>query len=270
MAGTAGTAGAAATPEANTGNSSRSGGVGSSRGGSSEGGSGQGGFLAHIRCQVESDPPLPPPIAAALALQLEAGRADLFLDSLCLGAHSAVVAAKQLSPQALRAAGLLPSAVRLLGGVAGGAGKEESGTDGGPSSALRLKAHLQQGERAATLCLSFHAAGYTLLQLQSAPTQAAVAAGNTWIPEMWLTLFRHVPSFAPVEGGATGAGGDSNASKQAATAAPAAAAATQDSLQKRQVREAWLHRDGLAAALALILRSVGNADSPTGSNVASA
>lgn len=214
-------------------------------------GGGGGGLMQHIRCGVACEPPLPPPVTAALAQQLEAGRADLFLDALCLAAHSAAAAAAQLTPQAQRAAGLLPGAVKLLGAGGEATSSVEGAAGGAHSSALRLRAQVQHGEHAATLCLSFHAVGYTLLQLQPAQTHAANAAAASWMPAMWQRLSQRVPSFAPLDAGGlapTAAdGGGSSAQQAAAGEAP----------QKRLVRQAWVHRDGLAAVLAEILHAVG-------------
>ncbi|KAL4428264.1 hypothetical protein ABPG75_002353 [Micractinium tetrahymenae] len=203
----------------------------SSSGGASSGG----GSLRHIRCRVLSEPALPEPVSTALAQQLEAGRVDLFLDSLCLAGHAAAAAALQLTPEAQHAAGLLPGALRLLGAA---------GASAAGSSALRLRAQLQQGGRAASLCLAFHAGGYTLLQLAPAQGGSAAAAASIWMPPLWDRLARCVPTFAAVE------------------APPAPAPAQQSGEPPRQppasqqLRQAWVHHSGLGEALAQVMRAV--------------
>lgn len=198
--------------------------------------------MRHIRCCVASEPPLPELVAAALAQQLEAGRVDLFLDSLSLAAHSAALAAAQLTPAAQRAAGLLPGALRLL-----------PGSSGGGSSALRLRAQLQQGDRAATLALAFHAAGYTLLQLQPSPAGGATASVPAWATQLWQRLEQQMPSFASVE---------------AAAAAPPAQPADQKPpapalVQVPQLQQAWVHQQDLAQAISAVLQAVGAPPVPT-------
>jgi hypothetical protein len=205
---------------------------------SSSSGSSKSGSLSHIRCCISSEPPLPEPVAAALEQQLEAGREDLFLDSLCLAAHSAAALAGQLSPAAQRAAGLLPGALQLLG-----ASTSAGGTSGGPGSALRLRAQLQQTDQAATLALGFHACGYTLLQLQP-PLRASAAA---WMLPLWQRLGQQIPSFSAVD-----------------PAAPAVAASNgqqppeqqQQQQTGQQLQQAWVRRDGLAAAVAAVMQAV--------------
>ena len=209
----------------------------SSTPGSASASSSKSGSLSHIRCCVSSEPALPEPVAAALEQQLEAGREDLFLDSLCLAAHSAAALARQLLPEAQRAAGLLPGAFQLLGASTG------ASTSDGPSSALRLRAQLQQGERAATLALGFHACGYTLLQLQPPLRASAAASAAAWMPPLWQRLGQEIPSFAAVD-----------------PAAPAAAASNgqqpPEQQNGKQLLQAWVHRDGLAAAVAAVMQAM--------------
>jgi hypothetical protein len=194
------------------------------------GNSNRGGSLNHLRCRVSSEPPLPDAVAAALAQQLEAGRQDLFLDSLCLAAHAATAAAQQLAPAAQRAAGLLPGALRWLPASSAG------------GSALRLRAVLQQGDRSGTLTLSFHAAGCILLQLHAAqpgsgssatsPTPQAAQA-PVWAAQLWQRLQLEVPAFATVQPPA-GANGE----------------------QRQAVLQAWVPWQGLPLALAHLMRAV--------------
>lgn len=211
---------------------------GGGSGGSGAGGGGGGGSLRHIRCRVVSDPELPEPVLAALAQELEAGRLDLFLDSLCLAGHAAAAAARQLAPEAQRAAGLLPGALRLLGTTGPAAGPAAAG-----SSALRLRARLQQGGRAAGLCLAFHAGGYTLLQLAPAQGATAAAASSIWLPPLWDRLTKGVPTFTAVE----------------AAPPPGQPPGEPSRLQQhaaQQLRQAWVHHSGLAEALAQVMRAV--------------
>lgn len=205
---------------------------GTSSGGGASVGSG-GGSLRHIRCRVVCQPALPEPLLAALAQQLEAGRLDLFLDSLCLAGHAAAAAARQLTPEAQRAAGLLPGALRLLGTAAAAAG----------SSALRLRAQLQQGGRAASLCLAFHAGGYTLLQLAPAQGSSAAAAASIWMPPLWDRLAKGVPTFAAVE------------APPAAAQQPGEPPRGQQHAAQ-QLRQAWVHHSDLGEALAQVMRAV--------------
>ena len=191
----------------------------------------RGGSLGHLRCRVTSEPPLPEAVAVALAQQVEAGRQDLFLDSLCLATHAATAAAQQLAPTAQRAAGLLPGALQWQ--PAGGGG----------GSALRLRAALQQGERSCTLTLSFHAAGCTLLQLHAAPpggsagamspTPQAAQAPPAWAAQLWQRLQLEVPALAAVQP-PVGANGE----------------------QKAVLLQAWVPWQGLPLALAMLMRAV--------------
>lgn len=197
--------------------------------GSSDGDS-SGGF--HVCCRVASEPALPEPVCTALAQQLEAGRDDLFLDSLCLAAHSASAAAAQLTPAAQRAAGLLPGALRLL--PAGGPGG---------STALRLRGQLQQGERTVVLAVGFHAAGYALLQVQPVTASgagAAAVAPPAWLDELWQRLEQQVPAFSGAEAATLGGPGVSDSQSLAMQPTPT-------------LRQAWVHRNGLGAALAALL-----------------
>ena len=192
---------------------------------------GRGGSLGHLRCRVTSEPPLPEAVAVALAQQIEAGRQDLFLDSLCLAAHAATAVAQQLGPTAQRAAGLLPGALQWQ--PAGGGG----------GSALRLRAALQQGERSCTLTLSFHAAGCTLVQLHAAPpagsgggappTPQAAQAPPAWATQLWQRLQLEVPAFAAVQP-LVGVDGE----------------------QKAALLQAWTPWQGLPLALAMLMRAV--------------
>lgn len=193
----------------------------------------RGGSLAHLRCRVSSEPPLPQAVASALAQQLEAGRQDLFLDSLCLAAHASAAAAQQLAPAAQRAAGLLPGALQW------------QPADGSGVSALRIRAALQQGDRSCSLMLSFHAAGCTLLQLHAAPAgqssgtapQAPPAPQATqvpvWAAQLWQRLQQEVPAFAAVS-------------------LPSGV----DGEQKPAVLQAWVPWQGLPQALAMLMRAV--------------
>lgn len=189
-----------------------------------------GGSLGHVRCRVSTEPQLPEPTAVALAQQLGAGRADLFLDGLCLTAHSAATAAQQLAPEAQRSAGLLPRALRLLPVGSGG------------SSTLRLRGRIQQGDRSVALALGFHAAGYTLLQLQPTPSGSAAAAA--WLPQLWQRLQQQVPSFAAVEAAPAAGPAAANGQQQHAAA------------EKQQLWQAWVHTQGLGQALAALLQAV--------------
>ncbi|KAL4858849.1 Mediator of RNA polymerase II transcription subunit 14 [Chlorella vulgaris] len=210
----------------------------SSSGNGSDAASSSSGTLKHIRCCVACQPPLPPPLTAALAEQLQAGRPDLFLDSLCLMAHSAAAVEAALTIKSQRAAGLLPGAVKVLspGGAAA------------TSSALRLRVQLQQGDRAATLCLSFHAAGYTLLQLQPAQTHAACAAAASWLPPLWQRLADRVPSFAALDSAAP--------AQPAADGSVQGAAASAEATHRHHVRQAWVHSAGIGAALAEVMHAL--------------
>lgn len=201
-----------------------------------------GGSLRHIRCRVVSKPALPEPVLAALAQQLEAGRVDLFLDSLCLAGHAGAAAARQLTPEAQRAAGLLPGALRLLGTTASAAAAAAP-AGGAGSSALRLRAQLQQGGRATGLHLAFHAGGYALLQLAPMQHGSAAAAASIWLPPLWDRLAKGVPTFSPVE------------------ALPPAAQQPGEPPQPQQhaaqqLRQAWVHHSGLQEALAQVMRAV--------------
>lgn len=193
----------------------------------SSGSGSRSGILSHLRCRVSSEPPLPESVTAALAQQLEAGRQDLFLDSLCLAAHSATTAAQQLAPAAQRAAGLLPGALQWLS--AGGSG----------GSALRLRASLRQGDRSATIALSFHAAGCTLLQLHAVPPGGSsgaapqAAQATAWAAQLWQRLQQEVPSFSAVQPPA-GANGE----------------------HKQALLQAWVPWQGLPQALSALMRAV--------------
>ncbi|PSC70987.1 mediator of RNA polymerase II transcription subunit 14 isoform A [Micractinium conductrix] len=200
-----------------------------------------GGLLRHIRCSVASEPPLPEPVAAALAQQLEAGRADLFLDSLCLAAHAAAAAQRQLAPEAQRAAGLLPGALRVAG--AGGSAGGSADVASAGSSALRLRAQLQQGGRAASLCLGFHAGGYTLVQLAPGLGGTAAAGAHAWLPALWDRLSQSVPTFAAV-------------TPDPPKPSPGQPGEQQQQQQQVVLRQAWVHHSGLGAALAGIAQAV--------------
>lgn len=192
--------------------------------------------LSH--CCVTAEPPLLEPVSAALEQQLEAGRVDLFLDSLCLAAHSAAAAAQQLAPDAQRAASLLPGALQLAPAGAGG------------SSALRVRAQVQQGGRGAALVLGFHAAGYALLQVH--PTPGCSAAAAAWLPQLWQQLQQHLaPSFAPVDAGSAAAAPSASTAAADDQQAPTAAAK-----KEPQLLQAWVHRHSLAEALRALLQAV--------------
>ncbi len=201
-----------------------------------------GGSLRHIRCRVVSKPALPEPVLAALAQQLEAGRVDLFLDSLCLAGHAGAAAARQLTPEAQRAAGLLPGALRLLGTTASAAAAAAP-AGGAGSSALRLRAQLQQGGRATGLHLAFHAGGYALLQLAPMQHGSAAAAASIWLPPLWDRLAKGVPTFSPVEALPPAAQQPGEPPRPQQHAA-------------QQLRQAWVHHSGLQEALAQVMRAV--------------
>ena len=112
-------------------------------------------------------------------------------------------------------------------------------TVAGCGSALRLRLQLQQGERVVHLCLAFHAAGHTLLQLQPAPSRTAVTLAQAWLPGVWQRLVQQLPAMQAIGG-----------------AHAAAAGGEQPSPALQLVRQAWVPLAALPETLAAVVQAV--------------
>jgi hypothetical protein len=203
-------------------------------------------LLSHVRCSVSSVPPLPPATLAALEAQLEGGRLEALLDTLCIAAAPAAAVQQQLAPERLQAAGLGPGAAVLLPARGGpGAALPSS------PSPLRLSfvAHSAGAGRAALLQCRFCPAGWTLVQAvplgsrASMQSTGAVDAEASWMDSAWDAV-QGLPGYRPVSGGEVsmsagveGAAGEVGAAQHA--------------------RRGWVHLECLGNAVAAVLNGVG-------------